>query len=265
MVRVLLVSCLLVLLAVPVAAQAPGRGDPGGAVFLLVNYDREPGADGQFRSHAMGTGFFIAPDGRALTASHVVYAAVHYPDKYRLLAIVGREFYDAAVVCASRLPYDPTKGDANLVGIQATRDVAEVKLSPTTAFEGRTDELYLSPRTGPRLIWATAHKEALPAFPYLTLGAATGSYARVRVIGFGMISVIPERWASEGRVDRAYSAPDGTPLFDVASSNPAQPGDSGAPVLNDRDEVVGIWAWHYYDQPTMGTMEGSAAFQTPCR
>jgi hypothetical protein len=265
MVRVLVVLCLAILLAVPVAAQAPARGgDAGTAVFLLVNYDREPGADGQFHGHAMGTGFFIASDGTALTASHVVYPAAHHPDKYRLLAVVGREFYDAAVVCASRLPYDPMKGDRNLVGVQATRDVAEVKLAPTTAFEGRKNELYLGPKSGP-LVWATAHTDALPVFPFLTLGRATGSYARVRVIGFGMISAIPEQWASEGRVDRAYSASDGTPLFDVASANPAQPGDSGAPVLNDRDEVVGIWAWHYYDQPTMGTMEGSASFETPCR
>lgn len=74
----------------PAAAQAPaGRPDPAAAVFLLINYDRRPGPDGQFGHHMMGTGFFIAPDGTALTASHVVYPAAMHPDKYRLLAIVG--------------------------------------------------------------------------------------------------------------------------------------------------------------------------------
>ncbi len=156
------------------------------------------------------------------------------------------------------------KGDPNKVGVQVSRDVAEVRLAPTTAFEGRTDELILTPKNGPTLTWAKAHKDVLPTFPYLTIASPAASYSHVRVIGFGVIGPIPERWASEGRVGSEWAARDGTSLFDVESTNPAQPGDSGAPVLNDRNEVVGIWAWHSLNQPTRGTFEGNASFQKPC-
>jgi V8-like Glu-specific endopeptidase len=233
-------------------------------VFLLANFDREPAKDGLFHAHFSGTGFFIGSDGTALTASHVVYATAHHPDKYRLLAIVGREFYDATIVCSSKLPYDPLNGDRNQVGVQLSRDVAEVKLAPSTAFEGRQDELYFFPKDAPRFPLARAHTDALPVFPYLTISGEPAAYGRVRVIGFGHISPIPQRWASEGRVDRAWSAGDGTPLFDLESANPAQPGDSGSPVLNDQNQVVGIYAWHSYHEPTRGTMEGNAVFQKPC-
>lgn len=261
MARALVVLLLSWMIIAPVAAQAP---DPAEAVFLLMNYDREPGRDGQWHGHGLGTGFFISSDGTALTASHVVFRSAHYPDKYRLIAIVGKEFYDATIVCSSKLPYDPTKGDPNKVGVQLSRDVAEVKLSPSTAFEGRKDELVLLPKNGPKLTLATAHKDALPTFPHLTIAGTATSYAHVRVIGFGAIGPIPERWATEGRVDKIFSAGDGTTLADVESSNPAQPGDSGAPVLNDQNQVVGIWAWHFLDEPTKGTFESNAAFQKPC-
>ncbi len=99
MARILLASLLCLVLIVPVAAQAP---DPADAVFLLVNYSREPEKDGQWHGHGLGTGFFISSDGTALTASHVVYPTAMHPDIYRLLAVVGKEFYDAAVVCSTK-------------------------------------------------------------------------------------------------------------------------------------------------------------------
>lgn len=262
MLRAIVVLLLSLLAMAPAGAQA----DPTNAVFLLTTYDREPQADGQWHRRGYGTAFFIKSDGTALTVSHVVYRAAHYPEKYRLLAIVGKEFYDATVVCSSKLPYDPIKSDpAQKIGIQVSRDVAEVRLAPTSAFEGRKKELYLQAKSGDALVWATAHTDALPEFPYLTIGRGTGAYARVRVIGFGALGPIPVRWASEGRVDKMWEADDGTPVIDVVSRNPAQPGDSGSPVLNDQNEVVGIWAWHSYDDPTLGTMQGIAAFEKPCR
>jgi Trypsin-like peptidase domain len=255
------------LLASPIWArgQSMPTSDPSAAVFLLIAYDREPAKDGQWHSHGFGTGFFTAADGTALTVSHVVYRAAHYPKRYRLLAVVGKEFYDATVVCSSKLPYDPTKPDTNRVGIQLTRDVAQVKLAPSNAFEGRKKELYMAARGGDPFVWATAHTDPLPEFPYLTIGKAPASYAHVRVLGYGSIGPMPERWASEGRVDKTGEASDGTPLFDVQSSNPAQPGDSGSPVLNDQGEVVGLWAWHYLNRPTFGTAQDVSALTPACR
>ena len=267
MARIVLAFCVMSSIIGIVFAQStpPPAKDASDAVFLLTIYEREPGANGQFHGDGFGTGFFISPDGTGLTASHVVYAAAHYPNKYRLLAIVDKEFYDATVVCSSTLPYDAMVGDPNQGGVPLTRDVAEVKLAPTTAFEGRKDELYLLYKDGTKLTWATAHKDALPVFAYLTIGGAAnvGSSTHVRVVGFGVISAIPRKWTSEGQVRETWSGRDGTPLFSIESSNPAQPGDSGSPVLNDQNQVVGLWAWHSYNKP-MGFAQRSSAFERPC-
>ena len=256
---------------VPAQGQSPTPPEnPADAVFQVITYDREPNADGAFRGRGYGTGFFISADGTALTASHVVYAAATNPKKYRLLAVMGkefavlgREFYDASVVCASRLAYDPTKPDPNMIGVSPGRDVAEIKVSPSTAFEGRKDTLYYMLRSGDRLAWAKAHTGALPIFPFLRISDDLSMV--VRIIGYGAISALPYKWTARGEFSETWTAQDGTPAFDVLSQNPAGPGDSGAPVLNDRDEVVGMWAWHSALLPDTGTAERSPVLAHPCQ
>ncbi len=252
---------ILALVTGPAFGQSPAA-DPADAVFQVVTYDREPDKDGNFRGRGGGTGFFISSDGTALTASHVVYRAAHDPAKYRLLAVLGKEFYDASVVCSSKLPYDPTQADTGRAGIPFTRDVAKIKLAPSTAFEGRKNTLYFLFKDGTRLEWAKAHRDPVPEFQFLTIGGLPDG--RVRVLGFGSISALPVKWTSEGRVDRTYSGRDGTPLFDITYQNPARPGNSGSPVLNEKNEVVGLWAWYYYDIPTKGTAQSGTVLTNPC-
>jgi hypothetical protein len=259
-----IVLAIAVLLGSPVGraqGQSPA-GDPAAAVFQVVTLDRQPGSDGNYHGHGYGTGFFIAADGTALTASHVVYRAAHDPDKYRLIAVVGHEFYDATVVCSSKLPYDPTRPDTNKVGRPITRDVAEISIAPSTMPEGHREFLYRT-KDGQRIVFATAHLGPVPPVPFLTMGGAAQGH--VRVIGFGGISPMPYRWTVEGQVDSRATARDGTPLFDVQSPNPAVPGDSGAPVLDSENRVVGLWAWHYYDRPDTGTAQAASALTPPCR
>ena len=253
---------ILSLLGASAFGQSPAS-DPAGAIFQLATYAREPDKDGNFRGRSSGTAFFITSDGTALTASHVVYRFVQDTITYRLLAIVGKEFYDATVICTSKLPYDANRSDPNHVGVSFTRDVAKIKVAPTTAFEGRKDTLYLLPKSGERLEWAHAHKADLPVFPFLTVGGRPDG--RVRVIGYGQISALPRQWTSEGSVERTFTGNDGTPLFDVSSPNPAQPGNSGSPVLNDQNEVVGLWTWHYYSRPTVGTAQSNVVLTNPCQ
>lgn len=243
------------------SSPEPSSADPGDAVFQLEVFDRLSSSGGMMRAYEYGTGFFIAGDGTALTASHVVYRAVLAPEKFRLLAIVGKEFYDADVVCASKLPYDPTKNDPNQIGVSPARDLAEVKLAPSTIPEAYR-RLAIN-ANGVEVTIATAHTDPLPTFPFLTIGSHPGVH--VRIMGFGGISPIPYKWTSDGQVVQSYAASDGTPVFDIVSHNPAVPGDSGAPVLDDHNQVVGLYAWQAYNPPDTGTaMEGSV-LKTPCR
>ncbi len=245
----------------PAQGQSPAS-DPGEAVFQVTIFDRHPAPDGHYYAYEYGTGFFIASDGTALTASHILYRAVHDPGKYQIIAIVGKEFYDAAVVCVSKLPYDPLKADPNRSGVPITRDVAEIALAPSTMPEGHR-EFFYGTKSGEKILMAAAHIDPLPQFPFLTIGGYAQGH--VRIIGFGGISPIPYKWTVEGQVAKSGTGSDGTPVFDIQSRSPAVPGDSGAPVLNEENQVVGMWAWHYYDRPDTGSAEGARALTPACR
>jgi V8-like Glu-specific endopeptidase len=219
-------------------------------------WSAQRGSDGHYHSQASGTGFFVKPDGTALTASHVVYEAVHDPEHYRLMAIVGHEFFDATVRCASRLPYDPTKPDPNS-GVLVSRDVAEIKLSPSTfPFKEREREIGAE-----WFVTATAHTDLLPDFPFLTIGG--NPQGHVRVIGFGHISPIPYKWTAEGRVDK-YFHENETDFFDVRFVSPPQSGNSGSPVLDDQNRVVGLLVWLYTIHRDMAIAQAPSAFRNPC-
>jgi S1-C subfamily serine protease len=65
-------------------------------------------------------------------------------------------------------------------------------------------------------------------------------------------------------VSRVGNADDVTPVFSTTFSRPTEPGDSGAPVLNARDEAVGIYGWHSVSDRTLGTAISRSALDPVC-
>jgi V8-like Glu-specific endopeptidase len=249
-------AALLALAAVPAAVGQPAD-DPSSAVFLLVTAKHLP--DGKWSGAGYGTAFFISPDGHALTNSHVVYRAQRDPEQYRLLAIVGHEFYGATIECASRLQYDPTK--QHQASITTSRDIAEIQLTepdfPFSRWVLHTDPPYELAR---------AHEGPLPAFTPLALGRGAGQGEAVTVIGFGHISPIPEEWTASGMVTKdGIRLTDGTRAFEITFTAPAQPGNSGSPVLNDKREVVGIYTWYSKLRSDVGWAQRTDSVTPACR
>ena len=242
--------------AVP-ALPAGSNGDgPDGAVFMLLTMIRD---GDRYRPVEAGTAFFIDPGGTALTNSHVVYYARRDPENYRLLAIVGREFYGATVVCASDLPYSPADSHTVLFG----RDVAEVKVAPSRFLFTRLQWPYSE-------IEYTAHLTGLPSFSVVALGQDPAPGDKVRVVGFGriterLVDALGERWVATGTVSETGAATDGTPVFRVASVNRPRPGNSGSPVLSVHGRVVGMWTWNETSNFAFGVAIGSSALAPPCR
>jgi V8-like Glu-specific endopeptidase len=252
------VYCLIALaVLVPAAgrAQTPGGGDPAGAVFQLDTIDRTTG-----NGMGYGTAFFTAADGTALTVSHVVYRAVQDPERYALLAVVDKEFYSARIVCASRLGYDPTK--TGIIGVRLGRDVAEIKIVPS---EFAFSDWFFPLKTGEKLTLATAHRDAVPAFRYLTLAAGPVQGDHIRVIGYGHISPLPRMFVADGHIAQLDRAWDGTDIFSALFTSRPQPGNSGSPILNDHNEVVGIVPWTSLSQSNEAMGISSSALQRPCR
>jgi S1-C subfamily serine protease len=249
-------------IASTVSAAALGlTGSPAGsesdaAVFQLLTMARD---GGHYHAVEAGTAFFIDPGGTALTNSHVVSYASRDPGGFQLLALVGREFYGATIVCASKLAYDPADTAAAAFG----RDVAEVKVVPSRFLFTRLQW----PNSED---WYSAHLTRLPSFPVLALGRDPAPGDPVRVVGFGriterLIDNPGERWAATGTVSATGTASDGTPVFRVASVNRPRPGNSGSPVLGSQGRVVGMWTWNEMSNFAFGVAIGSSALTAPCR
>lgn len=221
------------------SAQEP----PQHSIFIISVWDR--------RAVAEGTAFFISSDGRALTASHVVYQ-VRKDRRYRLLAIVGNEFYSASLTCASEL------ADAVRSKAAPSRDVAEIRL---TSSDFPFDQI-----THNNAPYARAHRGPLPSFAALPFGPDPRSGDRVRVLGFGAASqLVPYAWSAEGEVSRTTVFGDGTLGFNILfDARPVAPGHSGSPVLNAAGQVVGLLGWHDGQDTQVGTAISSQALQPAC-
>ncbi len=253
-IRLLVVTGLVFIAGWPGTATGQPPGTTAAGVIQLVVVT---GATA--RGIESGTAFFIDPDGTALTNSHVIYQARRDPAHYQLMALVGKEFYGAEVLCANDLPYDPNDTNAEIV---IGRDVAQVKLRPSRFPFTR----WGTSREGS--IVYTAHLGKLPMFPALALGPDPAPGVPIHVVGYGYKLVggsFGERWTSAGTVSDVGLAPDGTPVFRVESINLPRPGNSGSPVFDGQDRVVGMWTWNEVASMAFGAAISSSALNPACR
>jgi len=227
-----------------------GDASPLDSVFELLTYTR------QGHGVARGTAFFIDPSGLALTNSHVVHRVQHDPEHYVLLAVVGKEFYGVEILCASPLEIDPLEASTGPV----SRDIAEIRLVPPDA---QFSQWGILPEGGTTIL-ARAHQGPLPAFPVLALGNGPQERGEIRVIGFGRASQAMEKTVATGKVTQTAVATDGTPVFEIQSTDRPERGSSGSPVLDDQDRVVGMYTWNDTHNAASGIAISSAALAHAC-
>ncbi len=257
----LLVAVLLAGLAIP---QPTGGQNSGAldAVFMLVSVKRTGDTlHGHYQSAALGTAFFVSDDGTAITNSHVVYLAQRDPASYRLVAVVGKELFSVETICASPVTVDPAQPAAE--GTKLTRDVALVKVVP---FNLPTMDTWGYKEGDNFVKLADVHRGPLPRFQALTVGDPPRVGDKVRIVGYGFQSILihAQQWTADGTVASLGRLTDGTPAFLIESTLRPQKGNSGSPVLNEDDHVVGLWTWTIISHADLSLAQANPAFEHPC-
>jgi Trypsin-like peptidase domain len=238
------------------AAAAGAAPPPNPAVFQLLTLRRSDGT-----VVFEGTAFFIAPDGTALTNSHVIHFARTDPARYQVIALYRGEYYSAAIVCASPLAAPPSPDGTPRTAVIG-RDIAEVKLEPSRVLGAKVLQFHDGPAFG-------AHLTRVPVFPVLQVGPDPAPGTRVHVTGYGVIQerlrMTPwEQWTTTGMVTVVATASDGTPVFRITSTDAPRPGNSGSPVLDDANRVVGILVWASAADFSFSAGIAASALKEPC-
>src|SRR5262249_16869493 len=117
---------------------------------------------------------------------------------------------------------------------------------------------------GASLATVGAHRNGLPRFPFLRVAGRPIAGDPVRVIGFGPVLPGVPRWMATGQVLGVDQTNAGTELFGIDFTGRAQPGNSGSPVLNPQDQVIGMWTWHSLTDAHVAMAIGSSALRIPC-
>jgi hypothetical protein len=234
--------------ALPVRVVA---ADASEAVFQLVSVDTRTNS-----GSPVGTAFFVSPSGTAITSGHVVSAEIRDPTSFRLLAIVGGEFYAGDVVCAS-----PAPPGAPVSAVPSGRDVAEIRVRPSD-FPFHTWDHHFA--TGAVVPWAVAHSGRLPRFPVVPVSGRPVVGAIVSVVVYEFIGPLSQRRSVAGRVRRTATAGDGTGVFQVEFASPLDPTSSGSPVFDGDGQAIGLWTGGSADQPNAGWAQNGAVLTTPC-
>lgn len=262
-IRYIIMSVLLVfLLIAPVniaSAQSPADHPEYASIVRIVV------TDGVFKSVEAGTGFFVSPDGLALTASHVIYKAFKDPEHTHLLALWSnqqgeRVYFKVQLVCATELPYDATRSPRD---VPFSKDVAVARIVPVPHGVGWHKTWGYSLPGGYRYDWTA--QDSLPTFTPLTLAAhGPQSGQHVRVPGYDHVSALPPLFEAIGEVGQSRSMRDGTPVFDIHSTQPNQPGGSGSPILAEDGTVVGMYPWRDNTDHSLGYGESVDVLRHPC-
>jgi hypothetical protein len=104
----------------------------------------------------------------------------------------------------------------------------------------------------------------------LTLGPDPAERDTVHVIWVDRVQPLPTTSTANGMVETTSAVSpylhsvDFTPIFSVALLSQAVPGNSGAPILNDRNLVVGVWTWYTLRNASAGVAIGSSALSPVC-
>jgi len=235
----------------PIGAQTnPQARDTWTSVLLVSVADPQKG----YAMVYYGTAWFIGSDGRAITASHVVWRYLREPGRYVLIGLWGGEAYRADLVCAYPLGDNSPRYDSTFY-----RDVAEIRLKP---WDGPADR-FVFLRGNPDLTFPM-HRGPLPAIPAMSVAEGAAPMGRVTVPGYGRVSGPLRLHVVRGLVAQSFDSQDGAPMLRLSLSQPVLPGDSGAPIVNSAGEVIGVTTkigW----EPGAAFGVAASALRRPCQ